>query len=53
MEMGGIYGHHWYVDPANKLSVVALSNTAIGGFAGPYVDALKAAVYKTLAELKR
>ena len=49
----GIYGHHWYVDPANKLSVVALSNTAIAGFAGPYVDALKAAVYETLAELKR
>ena len=28
---GGVYGHHWYVDPRNGLTVVALSNTAVEG----------------------
>jgi CubicO group peptidase (beta-lactamase class C family) len=45
---GGVYGHHWYVDPVNRLTVVALSNTAIEGMAGKYVTELRDAVYDAL-----
>lgn len=30
-EWGGIWGHTWWVDPTNKLTVVILTNTAIEG----------------------
>jgi CubicO group peptidase (beta-lactamase class C family) len=42
---GGVYGHHWFVDPVNKLSVVALTNTALEGLFGQFVPDLRAAVY--------
>ena len=42
---GGVYGNHWYIDPAHKMTVVSLSNTAVEGMAGPYVEELMAAVY--------
>jgi CubicO group peptidase (beta-lactamase class C family) len=42
---GGVYGHHWYVDPENRLSVVALTNTALEGMAGGFVTKLMYAVY--------
>lgn len=29
---GGVYGHHWYVDPVNRLTVIALINTAMEGW---------------------
>jgi CubicO group peptidase (beta-lactamase class C family) len=45
---GGVYGHHWYVDPVNRLTVVALSNTAIEGMAGKFVGGLMHAVYSVL-----
>jgi CubicO group peptidase (beta-lactamase class C family) len=31
---GGAYGHSWFVDPAEKLSVVAFTNTALEGMSG-------------------
>ncbi|SJZ90227.1 CubicO group peptidase, beta-lactamase class C family [Enhydrobacter aerosaccus] len=31
---GGAYGHSWFVDPVRKLSVVALTNTALEGMSG-------------------
>ena len=43
---GGVYGHHWYVDPLNRLTVVALSNTAIEGMAGGFVGDLMTAIYR-------
>lgn len=43
--MGGTYGHSWFVDPAQELSVVALTNTALEGMAGPFVTELCQAVY--------
>ena len=43
--MGGTYGHSWFVDPARELSVVAFTNTAIEGMAGPFVGQLCGAVY--------
>jgi len=44
---GGVYGHHWYVDPKNRLTVAALSNTAVEGMAGGFVGELRGAVYGT------
>ena len=43
--MGGTYGHSWFVDPAQELSVVAFTNTALEGMAGPFVMELCQAVY--------
>ncbi|MGK5027127.1 serine hydrolase domain-containing protein [Janthinobacterium sp. RB2R34] len=43
--MGGTYGHSWFVDPLRELSVVAFTNTAIEGMAGPFVEQLCRAVY--------
>lgn len=45
---GGVYGNSYWVDPAAGLSVVALTNTALAGMAGPFPDAVKAAVYAGL-----
>jgi len=42
---GGVYGHHGYVDPRNRLSVVALGNTALKRMVGKYVGELMSAVY--------
>ncbi len=42
---GGVYGHHWYVDPPNGITVVALSNTAIEGMLGGFVTELTESVY--------
>lgn len=42
---GGAYGHTWWIDPAAKLSVVLLSNTAFEGMAGKLVGDLQHAVY--------
>ncbi|MEP6548780.1 MAG: serine hydrolase domain-containing protein [Gammaproteobacteria bacterium] len=44
---GGVYGHHWYVDPQRKLTVAALTNTTVEGMAGDFVVALRNAVYPT------
>jgi CubicO group peptidase (beta-lactamase class C family) len=43
---GGVYGHTWFVDPARKLTVVALTNTALEGLTGKFPGALRAAVYE-------
>lgn len=42
---GGVYGHTWFVDPVNKLSVVSLSNTAVEGCKGAYRNQIRDAVY--------
>jgi CubicO group peptidase (beta-lactamase class C family) len=44
---GGVYGHHFYVDAQNGLTVVALSNTAIAGMTSDFVEELMNAVYKS------
>lgn len=43
--MGGTYGHSWFVDPTQELSVVAFTNTALEGMSGAFVDQLCHAVY--------
>lgn len=45
---GGVYGHHWYVDPVNRLTVVSLSNTAVEGFSGAFAGELLNAVYQVV-----
>ncbi len=44
---GGVYGHHWYVDPQLKLTVAVLTNTTVEGMNGDFVAALRSAVYGT------
>ncbi|ASA21232.1 serine hydrolase domain-containing protein [Paenibacillus donghaensis] len=48
--MGGTYGHSWFVDPQQKLSVVAFTNTALEGMSGPFTVDLCEAVYEGLKE---
>jgi CubicO group peptidase (beta-lactamase class C family) len=47
---GGVYGHSWFIDPTQKLTVVGLTNTAIEGMAGRFPTDLRNAVYRWLAQ---
>lgn len=44
--MGGTYGHSWFVDPTEELSVVAFTNTALEGMSGRFPTELCEAVYE-------
>ncbi|WNS45101.1 serine hydrolase domain-containing protein [Paenibacillus sp. MMS20-IR301] len=50
--MGGTYGHSWFVDPSEELSVVAFTNTALEGMSGRFTTELCEAVYKGIREAK-
>lgn len=41
----GVYGTNFWVDPAEALSVVALTNTAVAGMTGDFPMAIRRAVY--------
>jgi CubicO group peptidase (beta-lactamase class C family) len=41
---GGVYGHSWFVDPARRLSVVVMTNTAIEGMTGVFTQDVTAAI---------
>ncbi|MDB5529299.1 MAG: Beta-lactamase [Devosia sp.] len=45
---GGVYGHNWFVDRANGLTVVSMSNTGLEGCDGPFKDQIRDAVYAGL-----
>lgn len=45
---GGIYGHNWFIDVANGLTVVSMSNTGLEGCDGAYKDEVRDAVYAGL-----
>ncbi|AHG22433.1 beta-lactamase [Chania multitudinisentens RB-25] len=45
MQWGGVYGHSWFYDPIEQLSVVALTNTAFEGMSGLYPLQVRDAVY--------
>jgi len=49
VQWGGAYGHNWFVDAQRDLSVVALTNTAFEGMAGPTTVEVRNAVYASLA----
>jgi CubicO group peptidase (beta-lactamase class C family) len=42
---GGVYGHEWFVDRHNGLSVVGFTNTAFEGCDGQYTRDVRDAVY--------
>ncbi|NMO16022.1 beta-lactamase family protein [Pyxidicoccus fallax] len=44
-EWMGAYGHHWFVDPKQRLTVVALTNTTFEGMWGAFPYAIRDAVY--------
>jgi CubicO group peptidase (beta-lactamase class C family) len=46
--MGGTYGHSWFVDPLQQLSVVAFTNTALEGMSGQFTIDLCEAIYQGL-----
>jgi CubicO group peptidase (beta-lactamase class C family) len=41
----GAYGHSWFVDPRERLSVVALTNTTWEGMVGKFAVDVTKAVY--------
>jgi CubicO group peptidase (beta-lactamase class C family) len=43
---GGVYGHSWFIDPAQRLTVVGLTNTTIEGMAGRFSTDLRNVVYR-------
>lgn len=45
LQWGGAYGHSWFIDRANGLSVVALTNTAFEGMSGAFPTDIRNAVY--------
>lgn len=49
-QWGGVYGHTWFVDRANALSVVALTNTAFEGMTGAFPSDLRDCIYAGLRE---
>jgi CubicO group peptidase (beta-lactamase class C family) len=43
--LGGAYGHSWFVDPVEKLTVVSFTNTAFEGMDGQFTVDLTDAIY--------
>jgi CubicO group peptidase (beta-lactamase class C family) len=48
LSWGGVYGHTWFVDPEKKITVVALTNTALEGLMGKFPGAVRTAVYEEI-----
>ncbi|MGV1758071.1 serine hydrolase domain-containing protein [Rhizobium sp. A22-96] len=48
IKWGGVYGHSWFADPRKKLTVVALTNTALEGMWGQFTIDLAKAVYAAI-----
>lgn len=45
LQWGGAYGHSWFVDPARRLTVVALTNTTFEGMNGRFATDIRDAAY--------
>jgi CubicO group peptidase (beta-lactamase class C family) len=45
LQWNGAYGHKWFIDPANALTVVALTNATFEGMVGRFTVDLRNAVY--------
>lgn len=48
VQWGGVYGNTWFIVPEADLTVVSMSNTALEGCDGAYVERLRAAVCKEI-----
>jgi len=46
---GGVWGHNWLVDPAQRLVIVSLTNTAIEGMMGNFPRQVRDAIYAALS----
>ncbi|CDZ50615.1 serine hydrolase domain-containing protein [Neorhizobium galegae] len=44
LQWGGVYGHHWFMDLAKKITLVGLTNTTLEGMWGQFTLDLKKAV---------
>jgi CubicO group peptidase (beta-lactamase class C family) len=45
LQWNGAYGHKWFIDPVNELTVVALTNTAFEGMVGRFTVDVRNAAY--------
>ena len=45
IQWGGVYGNTWFIDPAERLTVVSMTNNAVEGCTGAYPEMLRSAVY--------
>lgn len=45
---GGVYGHSWWIDPQEKLTVIILTNTAIEGMSGAFPSEVRDTIYSRL-----
>jgi CubicO group peptidase (beta-lactamase class C family) len=52
-QWGGAYGHSWFVDPKEKLTVVLLTNTAFEGVTGQLPRDIRDAVYPVRQEFTK
>lgn len=48
VQWGGVYGHSWWIDPKEKLTVIILTNTTLEGMSGKFPADIKTAIYKNL-----
>ncbi|MBY5536572.1 beta-lactamase family protein [Rhizobium leguminosarum] len=48
LKWGGVYGHSWFIDLVNGLTVVALTNTTLEGMWGKFTVDLREAIYAAL-----
>ena len=46
VQWGGAYGHSFFLDPTERLTVVALTNTAFEGTSGRFPGAIRDAAYR-------
>lgn len=45
VDWGGVWGHNWVVDRANRMTIVVCTNTTFEGCNGPFRDDILRAVY--------
>jgi len=45
VDWGGVWGHNWVVDTANRMTIVVCTNTTFEGCNGPFRDDILRAVY--------
>ena len=45
LQWNGAHGHKWFIDPANDVTVVALTNTAFEGMIGRFTVDIRNAIY--------
>ncbi len=45
LQWGGAYGHNWFIDPENGLTVLTLTNTALEGMWGQFKTDIRKAAY--------